>query len=153
MARQITRGEVEAFYKAYAARDVETISQFLADDVEWTISGPIDVLPFCGTRHGKAAVLELIEREVPSVFRVYSFAVTALLVDGEQAAILARLAARGADGRTISYRLSHFIRFHDGKIVRCLSLIDSFNAVEQVLGHSLTVQQDMWAQLGDLIAV
>ena len=79
MARQVTRGEVEAFYRAYAARDADTIGQFLAGDVEWTISGPVDVLLFCGTRNGKAAVLDLIERKVPSVFRDYSFTVTAML--------------------------------------------------------------------------
>jgi|SRR6185369_2864255 len=153
MTEQITRALVEAFYEAYAARDADTVGEFLDENVEWTISGPVDVLPFCGTRHGKAAVLDLIRREVPAVFRIQSFVVDAMLVDGERAATLARLTARGIDGRTISYRLSHFARFRDGKVVENLSLIDSFNAVEQVLGHSLTTQEDTQAYLGELIAV
>jgi ketosteroid isomerase-like protein len=126
------------FYKAYAARDANKIGEFLDDDVEWTISGPVDVLPFCGTRHGKAAVLDLIDRLVPEVFRVFSFVPDAMLVDGDQVATLNRLSARrSGDGRVISYRLAHFMRFRDGKVVENVSLIDSFDAVEQVLGHSI----------------
>ena len=152
MTEQISRAAVEAFYKAYAECDADTVGQFLANDVQWTISGPIDVLPFCGTRHGKAAVLALIRREVPAVFRIQSFAIDAMLIDGNRSATLARLTARGSDGRAISYRVSHFARFRDGKMVENLSLIDSFNAVEQVLGHSLTAP-DLAANAGNLVAV
>ena len=153
MTEQISRALVEAFYKAYAARDARKVAEFLADEVEWTISGPVDVLPFCGTRYGKAAVLDLIEREIPAVLRIVSFVPDAVLVDGDQAATLARLSARSSDGRIISYRLSHFTRFRDGKIVRNVSLINSFDVVEQVLGHSLTGNDDTQADFGDLIAV
>ena len=152
MSEPVSRAVVEAFYKAYAERDVDGVAQFLADDVKWTISGPVDVLPFCGTRHGKAAVLDLITREVPAVFSIHSFLIDAMLVDGDRAATLARLSAHFSDGRIISYRLSHFARFRDGKVIENLSLIDSFDAVEQVLGHSLT-GSSVAASQGDLIAV
>ncbi len=154
MTNPVPRAVVEAFYKAYAERDAAKVAEFLDDDVEWTISGPVDVLPFCGTRHGKAAVLDLIERQVPAVFRVFSFVPDAMLVDGDRAATLNRLSAtRNDDGRVISYRLSHFMRFRDGKVVENLSLIDSFDAVEQVLGHPLAVHDGHPADEGDLIAV
>ncbi len=154
MTNPVPRTVVEAFYKAYAERDAAKVAEFLDDDVEWTISGPVDVLPFCGTRHGKAAVLDLIERQVPAVFRVFSFVPDAMLVDGDRAATLNRLSAtRNDDGRVISYRLSHFMRFRDGKVVENLSLIDSFDAVEQVLGHPLAVHDGHPADEGDLIAV
>jgi ketosteroid isomerase-like protein len=134
---------VEAFYEAYIDRDVARIAPFLDDNVEWTISGPVDVLPFCGTRHGKAAVLELIERLVPEVFHVFCFVPSSMLVDGDQAATLNRLwAKRTDDGRVISYRLAHFMRFRDNKVIENLSLLDSFDAVEQVLGHPLGAQAD-----------
>lgn len=153
MPEPVTRALVEAFYKAYAARDADQISQFLADDVEWSISGPVDVLPFCGTRHGKAAVLDMVVRLIPEVFRVFNFVSDAMLVDGDQAATLSRLTAKSGDGRIISYRLAHFVRFRAGKIVRNLSLIDSFDAVEQVLGHPLDVHECERHETGDLIAV
>ena len=141
MSEPVTRAVVEAFYEAYAARDAKKVGEFLADDVEWTISGPVDVLHFCGTRQGKAAVLDLIERQVPEVFRVFSFVRDSMLLDGDRVATLNRLSARRSDGRVISYRLAHFIRFHDGKVAENISLIDSFDAVEQVLGHPLAVHE------------
>ena len=73
MGASVPRSLVEAFYQAYSAHDAKTVAEFLDDDVEWTISGPVDVLPFCGTRHGKAAVLDIIERLVPHVFCIFSF--------------------------------------------------------------------------------
>ncbi len=153
MSETVPRSLVEAFYKAYAARDAAKVAQFLDDDVEWTISGPVDVLPFCGTRYGKAAVLDMVERLIPEVFRVFSFVPDTMLVDGDQAATLSRLQAKSSDGRAISYRLSHFLRFRDGKVIENISLIDSFDAAEQVLGHPLAVHDSRLADAGDLIAV
>ena len=153
MIEPVARATVEAFYKAYAELDAETVGRFLDENVEWTISGPVDVLPFCGTRHGKAAVLDMITRLVPRVFNIFSFVPDAMLVDGDQAATLRRLTARSGDGRVISYRLAHFVRFRAGKIIRNLSLIDSFDAVEQVLGHPLDLHGSGRRVTGDLIAV
>ena len=87
---------VEAFYGAHAERDAETVLEFLDDDAECTIRGPVDVLPFGGTPHGEAAVLNLIGRLVPEVFRVYSFVPDAML-EGDRVATLNRLSARNSD--------------------------------------------------------
>src|SRR5450759_2060761 len=106
MTEPVSRAMVEAFYKAYAARDADKIGQFLDDDVEWTISGPVDVVPYCGTGHGKAAVLDMVVRLIPEVFRIFSFVPDAILVDGDLVATLNRMAARSCDGRVISYRLA-----------------------------------------------
>jgi ketosteroid isomerase-like protein len=152
MTKPVSRSVVEAFYKAYASRDAAKVGQFLADNVEWTISGPVDLLPFCGTRHGKAAVLDFIDRLVPEVFRVFSFVPDVILIDGERVATLNRLSARATDGRIISYRLAHFMRFEDGKVVENVSLIDSFDAVEQVLGHPLNIPEGP-AHANNLIAI
>jgi ketosteroid isomerase-like protein len=151
MTEAVPRHLVEAFYKAYGSRDGKRVAEFLADDVEWTISGPVDLLPFCGTRYGKAAVCDMIEHLVPKTFRVTANVPTAMLLDGDPVSPLNRLTAiHTDDGRAISYRLAHFMRFRDGKVVFNLSLIDSFDAAEQVLGHRLTepsaeaAAQDNW---------
>jgi ketosteroid isomerase-like protein len=151
MTEPVPRTTVEAFYRVYGAQDLEGTAAFLADDVEWTISGPIDVLLFCGTHRGKAAVIRMMERVVPQVFDTVTFELITLLIDGNRVAALNRLTAKHkGDGRVISYRLAHFLRFRDGKIVENLSLLDSFDAAEQVLGHPLTAQERVE---GDLIAV
>ena len=138
MSSPVSRSVVEAFYKVYAVRDAAKIAEFLHDDVEWTISGPIDYLQFCGTHRGKAAVMDMIGRQVPAVLKVFSFVPDSILVDGDRAAMLSRQAARSsADQRVISYRVANFVRFCGGKVIENLSLLDSFDAVEQVLGHPL----------------
>ncbi|MGI8525037.1 MAG: nuclear transport factor 2 family protein [Pseudolabrys sp.] len=60
------------------------------------------------------------------------------LIEGDRAAILGRLHAKHyADGRTISYRIAHFMKFKNDRLVDYRSVLDSFDAAEQVLGHRL----------------
>jgi ketosteroid isomerase-like protein len=148
MSYSVPRSLVESFYKAYAARDLAKVAEFLDDDVEWSISGPVGLLRFCGMRHGKAAALDMMmKRQVPEVFDVVSFVSDVMVVDGDRVATLNRLSVRIGD-RIVSYRLAHCMRFRDGKVVENLSLIDSFNAVAQVFGQPLAVQDYSAADLG-----
>ncbi|MCF8476794.1 MAG: nuclear transport factor 2 family protein [Pseudolabrys sp.] len=140
MANSVTRELVDAFYEAYASQEPGRVAPFLHDDVEWTISGPVDVLSFCGTRHGKAAVADLSDRVIPGVFRVVSFSQDSIVMDGDRVATLNHMLARGcANDRTISYRLAHFFHFCDGRIIKFVSLLDSFDAAEQMLGRRFDV--------------
>jgi ketosteroid isomerase-like protein len=152
MSYSVPRSLVEAFYRAYAARDHDTVADFLDDDVNWTISGPVDLLRFCGTRHGKAAALDMMARVVPQVFRIFSFVHEAILIDGDRVASLNRLSATLGE-RVVSYRLAHHLRFRDGKIVEMLSLIDSFDAVQQVLGRPFATSDRIAVDEGGLVAV
>lgn len=154
MTYSVSRAVVDAFYQAYVTHDTERLAPLLHDDIEWTISGPVDVLSFCGVRRGKAAVLDLAGKVVPGIYRVIDFTQQSILVDGDHAASLNRISGRRcADGRTISYRLAHFMHFKDGLVLSIVSLIDSFDAVEQMLGHSLAVKHEGATTVGDLVAV
>ena len=137
MTEPVPRSVVEAFYQAYADRDVERIRDFLDDDVEWSINGPVDLLHFCGSRRGKAAVIDLIVRLLPETFRGRCFTTEARLVDGDRAATLSRFTATKSDNGRIEYS----------------SIIDSFDAVEQVLGYTLAVHDGIPPLEGNLIAV
>ena len=154
MAYEVPRSVVEAFYKVYAVRDVDKIAEFLDDDVEWTISGPVEVLSYCGTHRGKANVLDLIRRRIPLIMRTYSFVPEAILIEGDQLAMLNRQSARRtSDGRAVSYRVANFMRFRDGKVVENISLIDSFDAVEQLLGCQLAVGEAPRAEVDGVVVV
>jgi ketosteroid isomerase-like protein len=153
MTEPVSRAVVEDFYQAFGAGDLKRTEGFLADDVEWTVNGPVDVLLFCGAHRGKAAVLDMLGRLVPRVFGVTKLEPSTMLIDGDRVATLNRLWARHqSDGRMISYRLAHFMRFRGGKVVENLSLLDSFDAVEQVLGHPLTAPEQE-PTMGDMIAI
>jgi len=154
MNTPVPRSLVEAFYEVYAVRDAEKVAAFLHDDVVWTISGPVDVLSYCGTHRGKAVVKDVITRQVMTTFHTVKFTRESLLVDGDRVAMLnRRTAQRIADGRVISYRVANFLRFQDGKVIENLSLLDSFDAAEQILGYPLAVQQDRRADAGDVVTV
>ena len=153
-SRAASEATFKAFFEAYALRDAQKVAPFLHDDVEWTVSGPVDVLPFCGVHRGRDNVVDLIGRQVPAVLRVSSFVPESVVIDGDQVALLTRLTARRAsDGHVISYRVANFFRFRDGQVFRNLSLLDSFDAVEQVIGHSLTDRGGIVPAMGDLVSL
>jgi len=130
---------VQAFYQAYISRDPARMEPFIGDDVEWLVTGPVDLLHYCGLRRGKAAVLDLYGRIVPQLFEFRGFAPISFLIDGDRVATFGRISAiQRSTGRLISYLCAHFVRFQDGKITSFSSLTDSFDAAEQVLGCPLT---------------
>ncbi|WP_137043659.1 nuclear transport factor 2 family protein [Pseudolabrys sp. FHR47] len=136
----VDRSYVEAYFDAFAARDTKAFAAFLHDDVCWTISGPIDLIPYCGVYRGKAAVLDVMERRARNVLSVVRISRENFLVQGNRGAALTRLTACLAnDGRTVSYRVANFFRFEDGKLIENMSLMDSFDAAEQMLGHAIDV--------------
>jgi len=154
----VSRATVQAFYAAYGSGDPKRLAAFLDEDIEWLISGPVDVLRFCGQRRGKAAVLDVIERLIPSTFELSGFYPETLLIDGDCVATLSTLTGILIEGRrTFSYRLAHFLRFRDGKVITFRSVIDSFDAAEQVLGHaidtSLSPLASELAVKGDRVAI
>ena len=154
MTNPVPRAVVGAFYRALAMRDMTALAGFLDDDVVWTISGPVDVLPFCGQRSGKDIVMKLLDRDIPTLLSGRRFVPTTMLVDGDRAAVYGKLTAILRDGgRSISYRIAQFIQFRDEKVVEYNSIIDSFDAVEQVLGHALEVHEGQSPNGGDLVAV
>ena len=137
MAESI-RPIVEAFYKASAERDVARIVAMIDDDVDWLVQGPVDIFSFLGQRRGKMAVLEGY-REIAQRLEVTGYRVEKLLVDGDCAAALIRLTSIvRATGKIMSTRTSQFSRFRGGKVVEMHAVIDSFDMVEQTLGHPLT---------------
>jgi ketosteroid isomerase-like protein len=149
----VPRAVVEAFYRALAHRDMHTLAGYLDDHVVWTISGPVDILPFCGQRTGKDTVMKLLVDDIPTFMSDRRFVPKAMLVDGDSAAVLGRLTAtKRDDGHAISYRIAHFIKFRDRKVVEYVSIIDSFDAVEQMLGYNLEAHDGPRVS-GDLVAI
>jgi len=154
MAKPVARSVVEGMYKALAGADFAALAAYLADNVTWTISGPVDILPFCGRRSGKAVVLKLLDRDIPAFLDKRRMVPDVILIEGDRAAVFGRLTARRRDlGHAISYRIAQFVRFEHGKAVDYVSIIDSFDAVEQVLGQQLTVRGGARATSGELLAV
>ena len=140
MNKPVSRTAVEGFYKALANFEMSALADYLADDVVWTINGPIDILPFCGRRVGRDVVVKLLNRDIPGLLEKRRMAAHSMLVEGDRAAVFGKLTARRVDiGHPVSYRIAQFIRFENENVVEYTSIIDSFDAVEQVLGRQFTV--------------
>ena len=104
-----------------------------------------DILPFCGQRIGKGLVMKLLGHDSPT-FLSRRHAKT-MPVDGDRAAVLGRLTAtKRASGQAISYRIAPFIQFRDEKVV------DSFDAVQQLLGYNLDAD-DGYRVEGNVVTV
>ena len=151
MTDSIPRVRVEGFFRALASCDMQALEPYLDDEVSWTIGGPVDILPFCGRHVGKAKVIEMLGH--PLLLDQWGLVLQSVLVDGDRAAVLGKLVARLHDvGHAISYRVAQFVQFRNGQVIEYTSLIDSFDAVEQVLGHRLAGPGGM-RRGDDLVAV
>jgi len=143
MTETTIRPIVEAFYQASAARDVERVLSFVADDVDWLVQGPVDIFAFLGQRRGKTAVREGY-REIARRLEITAYQVEILLVDGDRAAALIRLTSIvRATGKVMSVRTSQFSRFRDGKIVEMRAVLDSYDMVEQTLGRAFDLAPEL----------
>lgn len=139
MTTETTRALAQQFYKASEQRDTEGLLSLIAEDIDWLVQGPVDVFPFFGQRHGKAAVLEGY-REIARKLEITGYRVEHLLADGERAAAMIRITAIvRATGKVMSFRTTQFSRFHDGKLVEMRAVLDSFDMVEQTIGRPLDV--------------
>jgi ketosteroid isomerase-like protein len=126
-----------ALLRAINDRQREDIEALIDEDVDWAIYGPIDMFPFFGARRGKAAVLEVIKRIADNI-RVHRFDRESVMLGADSAASMMRYSLTLLDAnKPISLRLAHFARFKDGKLVYIRILVDTFDLVEQALGHPI----------------
>ena len=139
-----TRDCVFAFYEAYRSRDLTLLDAVIHSDVDWLLAGPADHFDFYGARHGKAEVIEVITRIIPCYFHITDFELEHILVQGERVAVQGRIRARQRDtGRSIRYGYAHFLRFEQGKLISLRGVGDTFDAAEQVVGHTIDVNRVM----------
>ena len=126
-----------ALHRAINDRQTEDLEVLIDEDVDWAIYGPIDMFPFFGARRGKAAVLEVI-RQIADNIKVHRFDRESILLGVDSAASMMRYSLTAVDSnKPISLRIAHFVRFRAGRLLSMRVLLDSFDLVEQTLGHPI----------------
>ncbi len=140
MTEPVSRATVDTFYGAYISRDPQRIGATLDDEVEWHVTGPAEAISICGFWRGKQAVIDRFAHQVPRVIAVKRVDIEHLLVDGDSSAMFGRITSLlHENGRVISHRVAHIVRYRNGKVVYFSVINDSFDAAEQFLGHKLNV--------------
>ena len=134
-----TRAAVDALYRAYTGHDFNRFADMLHEDIDWMIHGPVDIFPFAGLRRGRAAVLQAIGGIVES-YALERHAIEVLLVNGDRAALMADVSFKQrATGRTLRFRVANFLRISNGQLIEFREFADSFDQVEQAVGHLVAV--------------
>ena len=126
-----------ALHAAINERQLQDLEPLIDEDVEWAIFGPIDMFPFFGARHGKAAVMGVC-RQLADNVRVHRFDREQVMLGVDSAASMLRYSLTAVDcNRPISLRLAHFAQFKSGRLKNIRVLLDSFDLVEQTLGRPI----------------
>jgi ketosteroid isomerase-like protein len=135
-----TRDIVDRLHDAFVQGDHDLLACCYDDQVDWTLHAPASVFPFAGRRCGKAAVF-LSLKELYTDYKVAGFAPQVIVVDGDRAASMAEVAlVQRSSGRTIRCRVASFYHMRNGRVIEYQGFLDSFDAVEQVLGRYIEVQ-------------
>jgi ketosteroid isomerase-like protein len=126
-----------ALHRAINERQPDDLETLIDEDVDWAIYGPIDMFPFFGARHGKAAVLEVIKQIAENV-RVHRFDRESIMLGVDSAASMMRYSLTALDSnKPLSLRIAHFAQFKAGRLLNIRVLVDTFDLVEQALGRPI----------------
>ena len=126
-----------ALHGAINQRQLYDLEDVIDEDVDWAIYGPIDMFPFLGARRGKPAVLDVI-KQIADNFQVHRFDREAVMLGADSAASMLRYSLTALDtDKPISVRVAHFAQFKAGRLSSIRVLVDTFDLVEQALGHSI----------------
>ena len=124
-------------HRAINERRTDDLVDLIDEDVDWAIYGPIDMFPFLGARHGRAAVLEVC-RQIADRVRVNRFDRETIMLGVDSAASMLRYSLTAVDSnRPIGLRIAHFAQFKAGRLLNLRVLVDSFDLVEQAIGRPI----------------
>ena len=128
-----------ALHRAINERQPEELETLIDEDVDWAVYGPIDMFPFLGARQGKPAVIEVITQIADNV-RIRRFDRESIMLGVDSASSMMRYSLTALDSnKPISLRLAHFAQFKAGRLLSIRVLVDTFDLVEQALGHPINL--------------
>jgi len=123
-----TVARVQDIYRRYARGDRESLYGALAPEVTWTSVGGTDLLPWAGTRHGRAGVAEYFT-QLDAEADITGYDVEQVIVQGQWMAILAKVTVRyRRNGQEHRYPKADFLRVVDGMVVDFREFYDTAQA-------------------------
>ena len=118
-----------ALHRAINERQFADVENLIDEDIDWTIHGPVELLPLFGSRHGKAAVMEVL-RQIAEKVRVHRFDREQIMLGAESASSMLRYSLTLLDtNKPVRLRIAHFAQFRNGRLFNMRILIDSHDLV------------------------
>ena len=136
---EVLRQRIYSLCSAYGRGKLDFVLNFIDDDVDFVSYAPVTIFPCLGRQRGKAAVAKSIET-IHAHYEFLSYLPIFMVVEENDAAVIvmARMKQRATE-RIIQTLFAQFVRFRDGRIVEFREFLDSFDAVEQVLGREIEI--------------
>jgi ketosteroid isomerase-like protein len=118
-------------YEAFGRGDIQALLNLLAEDVEWTSSGPTD-LPTAGTRRGRQQVAEFFTA-VNELFTFERFEPKTFIAEGERVVVLGedRFQLK-ATGKVLDEAWAHVFTIRGGRIVGFYEYIDTAEVMAEL---------------------
>jgi hypothetical protein len=128
-------------HRAINERQFTDVEPLIDEDIDWTIHGPVDLFPFLGSRHGKAAVMEVLRQIADKVGCTVLIASRSCWEWNRRPSMLRYSLTVLDTNKPIKLRLAHFAQFREGKLSSLRILIDTYELVEQAFGMPLRKRQ------------
>ncbi len=107
----------------------------LAENVEWWVSGPAEILPFAGTWHGLEGIAQF-QKKLVETMRYDKIELQKYIVSGDDvAAIFVGEGVARATGKPFRSEIVRLYTFADGKVVRVRNYYDTAAYVAAVRGQ------------------
>jgi ketosteroid isomerase-like protein len=125
------------FLDAFFCGDTVAAQACCDEELDSITYAPVDLFPHLGHKHGKAWVTEAIAIQQQR-YAARKHEVLFISADGERVATMTRCAlTKRNDGRVVQFIIAEFFTLQNGRIAQHRAFFDSFDLVQQLLGHDL----------------
>ena len=125
------------FLQAFYAGDAAAAMACCDDEIDTITYAPVDLFPHLGHKHGRAWVAEAIAIQQQR-YALRKHDVIFIAAEDSKVAVMTHCAlTKRNDGRVVQFTEAAFFTLHDVRIAQHRAFFDSFDLVQQVLGHDL----------------
>lgn len=137
----LVENRVRQLYAAHERQAIDFVAEAFADNAVAITLAPTEIFPYLGERRGKLEIRASLE-QIASLFETLTYQPVFIVTDESSGAaiVLARL-RQISTGRIIRLFVAHFFQFKNGKITELREFMDTYDAVEQVMGRAIEAAQ------------
>ena len=141
MAEQENMQTVQEAYAAFGRGDIQGVLNTVADNVDWFMSGPTDIIPFAGQYKGRDQVAQFFAK-LGEAEEVERFEPREFIAQGDKVIALGNYRGRiKSTGRINDIDWVHVFTLRDGKIVGFRQNYDTAATVETYRATSAQAAQ------------